>query len=184
MPAFVIASQQCEKSPVTDSTLGNYRFSAQFFASPRRKAFAAALIALIMLTAIWWAGHLWYRNRLLVEARGDVMASLDPYGNALTIDLRRRFDLIFGLRAWVTTRSSMADLSASFKSFARQLSEGVTGVRNLNIAPGGVVRLVYPQAGNDAIVGRDLLNDSRADVREEVARAIKSRTMVVSNPLN
>ncbi len=167
---------------MADSIVSSDSFTAKLFASPRRKAFAAALIALIVLTGIWWAGHLWYRNALLVEARGDVLASLDPYGNALTIDMRRRFDLIYGLRAWLTTRPSMADLSASFESFARQLSEGVTGVRNLNIAPGGVVRFIYPQAGNDAIVGRELLDDSRVEVREEVARAIKSRKMVISGP--
>ena len=167
---------------MTDSIAANYTFRAKFFAGPRRKAFAAALIALIVLTGIWWTGHLWYRYALLVEARGDVLAKLDPYGNALTIDLRRRFDLIYGLGAWVTVIPSMTELSANFESFAQRLSEGVAGIRNLNIAPGGVVRFVYPRAGNEAIVGRDLLNDSRVEVREEVARAIKSRKMAVSGP--
>lgn len=168
---------------MVDSIISSDSFNATFLGSPRRKAFAAALIALIVLTGIWWAGHLWYQNKLLVDARGDVLARLDPYGNALTIDLRRRFDLIYGLRAWVTVSPSMTDLSANFESFAQQLSEGVAGIINLNVAPGGVVRFVYPRAGNEAIVGRDLLNDSRIEVREEVARAIKSSKMVVSAPL-
>ncbi|MBM2806162.1 MAG: hypothetical protein HW419_4055 [Deltaproteobacteria bacterium] len=76
----------------------------------------------------------------------------------------------------------MAELSANFETFARQLSEGVAGIRNLNVAPGGVVRFVFPRAGNEAIVGRELLNDSRVEVREEVARAIKTRKMMVSGP--
>jgi PAS domain S-box-containing protein len=167
---------------VTDSIVANDSVSAKIFAGPRRKSLAAALIALLVLTGIWWAGHLWYSNTLMVEVRGDVLAELDPYGNALVIDLRRRFDLIYGLRAWVSTNASVADLSANFETFAGQLREGVAGIRNLNVAPGGIVRFVYPRAGNDAIVGRDLLNDSRVEVREEVARAIKSRKMVVSGP--
>ena len=182
MCAFVFVFQQCEKGRVTDLIVANRSVSTKFFVRPRRKAFAAALIALIVLTGIWWAGHRWYRNTLLIDVRGDVLAELDPYANALTINLRRRFDLIYGLRAWVTTHASPTDLSANFESFARQLTEGVAGIRSLNVAPGGVVRFVYPRAGNEAIVGRELLNDSRVEVREEVARAIKSRKMVVSGP--
>ena len=181
--AIVIASQQCEKGRVTESTLSSDSSTAKFFDGPRRNAFAVALIALVIFTGIWWAGHLWYRNTLLVEARGDVLAELDPYGNALLIDLRRRFDLIYGLRAWVTTAASLGDFGVNFESFAGQLREGVAGIRNLNVAPDGVVRFVYPRAGNEAIVGRDLINDSRLDVREEVARAIKLSKMVVSGPI-
>jgi len=167
---------------VADSIVANNSSSVKFFASPRRKAFAAALIALIILSGVWWAGHLWYRNTLLVEARGDALAELDPYGNALTIDLRRRFDLIYGVRAWLTTHASMADLSANFESFARQLTEGGAGIRLLSIAPGGVAQLVYPLAGNEAILGRDLLADPRGEVRENVARIMATRKVVISGP--
>jgi PAS domain S-box-containing protein len=157
-------------------------FKSRALAHPRIKAFAATLLALIVLTGFWWAGHLRYRNALLTQARGDVLAELDPFGNALLIDLRRRFDLIYGLRAWITTRASPADLNASFESFALQLNEGMTGIRNFNLAPGGVIRFVYPRAGNDVLVGRDLLKDSRVEVRQDVARAVKSRKIVISEP--
>ncbi len=182
MLAFEFVFQQCEKGRVADSVVANNSSSVKFFASPRRKAFAAALIALIILSGVWWAGHLWYRNTLLVEARGDALAELDPYGNALTIDLRRRFDLIYGVRAWLTTHASMADLSANFESFASQLTEGVAGIRLLSIAPGGVAKLVYPLAGNEAILGRDLLADPRGEVRENVARIMATRKVVISGP--
>jgi two-component system, LuxR family, sensor kinase FixL len=160
----------------------NDSVAAKFFAGPRLKALAATLVTLFLLTGIWWGAHLWYRNTILVEARGDVLAELDPYGNALTIDLRRRFDLIYGLRAWLSTNPPITDLAANFEGFARQLTEGVTGIRNLVVAPDGRVRFVYPPAGNEKIVGRELLNDSRVEVREEIARAITSRKMVVSGP--
>ena len=167
---------------MTDSTVVNDRITAKLFAGPRHKAFAAAMISLFLLTGIWWGVHLWYRNAILAEARGEVLAELDSFGNALTIDLRRRFDLIYGLRAWVGTNPLITDLSENFEAFARQLTEGVTGIRNLNVAPGGTVRFVYPRAGNEASVGRELFNDSRVEVREDIARAVKSRKMVVSGP--
>ncbi len=144
---------------------------------------AVALLVMALLLGIWWAGHLWYRNMLLAELRGDVLAELDPYGNALTIDLGRRFDLIYGLRGWAITNPAPAELGANFETFARELGQGIAGVRNMNIAPGGIVRLVYPRVGNEAILGRDLVGDPRAEVRAEVARAIKSRKIVISGPL-
>ncbi len=168
---------------MTDSIISSNSSTAKFFDGPRRKAFAAALIALIVLTGIWWAGHLWYRNTLLVEARGSLLAELDPYGNALLIDLRRRFDLIYGLAVWVGINNySTANLNANFEPFARQLSENVIGVRNLSVAPNGVARWVSPRAGNEAILGRDLFNDPRSEVREDAARLVKSRKIVISGP--
>lgn len=168
---------------MTDYSQASSRDFTSFLVGPRRKAIAVALVCCAFFCAVWWAGHYWYRATLLVEARGDMLSQLDPYGNALTIDLRRRFDIIHGLAAWVSTQQSTAHLSANFEAFAAQLSNGVPGIRNLNIAPDGVVRFVYPRADNEAIVGRDLKQDSRAGVREEVARAITSRKMVISGPL-
>ncbi|MGZ9270577.1 MAG: PAS domain S-box protein [Candidatus Binatia bacterium] len=143
---------------------------------------AIALFVLIALMGVWWGAHVRYRNMLLAELRGDVLAELDPYGNALTIDLRRRFDLVYGLRGWAITNSSPTQFGAKFETFARELGQGIGGVRVLNIAPAGIVRLVYPRAGNEAILGRDLVNDSRAEVRADVSRAIELGKIVVSGP--
>jgi len=118
-----------------------------------------------------------------VEARGDLLAELDPYGNSLSLDLRRRFDLIYGLAAWVVTNNySMAKLNANFDSFAGRLRENVVGVRNLSIAPNGIAQLVFPRAGNEAILGRNLFNDLRDEVREDAARVVSSRKIVISGP--
>ncbi|HET7008789.1 MAG TPA: PAS domain S-box protein, partial [Candidatus Binatia bacterium] len=160
----------------------NYRRSVFCLVTPRRKALAVALLVLVALLALWWGAHSWYRNILLAELRGDVLADLDPYGNVLTIDLRRRFDLIYGLRGWTITTESPAQLAANFETFARELTYGIAGVRNLNIAPAGIVRIVYPREGDGAIVGRDLVNDSRDAVRAEVARAMELDKMVIGGP--
>ena len=143
---------------------------------------ALALLVLAALLALWWGAHVWYRNTLLTELRGDVRAELDPYGNALTIDLRRRFDIIYGFGAWIGTTSSQTELTEKFEPFARQLSENVVGVRSLSVAPDGVARLVYPRAGNEALVGLNILTDPRSEVREDAARAIQSRKIVISGP--
>src|SRR5258706_13690871 len=68
----------------------------------------------------------------------------------------------------------MADVSADCESVASQLTQGMGGIRNVNIAPGGVIRLVFPRAGNDGIIGRDLINESRREIREELAKTMSS----------
>jgi two-component system sensor kinase FixL len=154
----------------------------KFFIGPRRKACTVALGCLALLVVIAGLGHVWYRNRLLVEVRADVLAGLDPYGNALAIDLRRRFDLIHSLAAWLATKASMAEIEEKFEPFARQLGENIADVRALAIAPDGVVRLVFPRAGNEAAIGRNISADPREEVRTDTAQAIQSRKVVISSP--
>jgi two-component system, LuxR family, sensor kinase FixL len=178
--SFALFSPGWEKGFVTETP---QKIDGWTIAHPRTKAVIAGLIAFVVLGGSWWVGHLWYRKTLLVEAHGDVQAELDPYSNALTIDLRRRFDLVYGLGAWVSTHATVADMGANFATFARQLTQGIAGIRNLNIAPGGIIRFVYPQVGNEGIIGRDLINDSRAEIREAVTKAISSRRLAVSGPV-
>ena len=168
---------------MTESSAVISRETEKFLIGPRRKALVAALVCFAILGAGWWLGHVRYRSALLVEARGQTLAELDPHGNALTVDLRRRFDLIYGLAALIATNDySIANLSVTFESFAQRLKEGVVGVRNLSIAPAGVARLVYPRRGNEAILGRDLFEDPRAEVRQDAARLQQSRKIVISGP--
>ena len=179
---FVFISQQCEIYRVAEFIPPQTSTVLSYLAPPRRKALAVALLALVALLGLWWGVHVWYRSTLLIELRGDLTAELDPYGNALTIDLRRRFDLIYGVGAWVSTTTSQTDLAEKFEPFARQLSGSVVGVRSLSVAPGGAVTLVYPRVGNEAVVGVNIFNDPRAEVREDAARAVRSRKIVISGP--
>ena len=179
---FVFISRQCEIYRVAQTDSLNNHPTNRYLTTPRRKALAIALFVLIALMGIWWGAHVRYRNMLLTELRGDVLAELDPYGNALTIDLRRRFDLIYGLRALVNATASLTELSGEFEPFARQLSESVAGVRALAVSPDGVVRLVFPRAGNKAALGLNIFNDPREQVRADGVRARQSGRVVISGP--
>jgi two-component system sensor kinase FixL len=182
LPAIVIPFQQCEKDRVTVGSVAYGDGTAKLFVGPQRKALAVALIALVGLAGLWWAGRVWNRRSLLVEARASVLAELDPYANALTIDLSRRFDLIYGFGAWVSVTPSRTELAERFEPFARRLHESVAGVRNMSIAPDGAAWLIFPRAGNEAILGRNLFEDPRAEVREDAAQAKQSRKIVISGP--
>jgi two-component system, LuxR family, sensor kinase FixL len=167
---------------VAETQSVNYRRWTSCLVTPRRKALAVALVVLVALLALWWGAHSWYRNNLLTELRGDVLADLDPYGNALTIDLRRRFDLIYGFAAWVSTTSSVNVIAENFEGFAARLSQATAGVRALVVAPNGLVQLVFPRTGNESAIGRNVFNDPRDEVRADGVRAMQSRRIVISNP--
>ena len=150
-------------------------------ASPRRKAVAAALSAFCLLSAFWWLSHVWYREGLLTKQRGIVSDEIDPVANAL-IAQNQRFNLLRAVRAFVETQHEASSFIADFHRFARTLAEGVVGFRLLTLAPGGVQRLVYPLAGNETVVGHDMLRDDYPNVRDSVMRAMQSRQVAISDP--
>ena len=175
-------AQERENEPVGDFGAPASSRPEGYFSHPRRMARLIALVALAALSAVWWGGHVWYRKSLLTERRGEILAELDPYGNALIVQNRLRFALLRALRAFVETHYSSRTFAADFEIFARGLVEGLPGIRTLTVAPRGIQRFVYPLTGNETVAGHDLLRDPRPDVRADVARAIESRKPVVSGP--
>ena len=50
------------------------------------------------------------------------------------------------------------------------------------VAPGGVLRYVYPLAGSESVLSYEVLRDPRPNVRADAERAIRSRQLTVSGP--
>jgi PAS domain S-box-containing protein len=149
------------------------------FSVPRRKAMLAAAAALVVFTGIWWSGHSWFHENLLAETRGEVLAELDQHGNELIVELNRRFGLLNLFKAFVDTHASSTAFGADFESFARERIEYIGGIYGVSLAPGGVMRFIYPLAGNESNLGNVLMEDPRPEVRADVARAIQSRGIVI-----
>ncbi|MBI2532880.1 MAG: PAS domain S-box protein, partial [Deltaproteobacteria bacterium] len=147
---------------------------------PRRKALAAAALAAVFLAGAWWSGHAWHRQKLLAEKRGEVLAELDHIANDLIVKFNRRFGLLALLKAFVDTHASPTTFGADFESFARERIEFIGGIYGVSLAPGGVMRFVYPLADNEKNLGNVLLSDPRPEVRADVARAMQSRRIVIS----
>ncbi|MBI1996567.1 MAG: CHASE domain-containing protein [Deltaproteobacteria bacterium] len=147
---------------------------------PRRKALAVAALASVFLAGAWWSGHSWHRQKLLAEMRGEVLAELDHIANDLIVKFNRRFGLLALLKAFVDTHASPTTFGADFESFARERIEFIGGIYGVSLAPGGVMRFVYPLADNEKNLGNVLLSDPRPEVRADVARAMQSRRIVIS----
>ncbi len=155
-----------------------------YFAGPRRRALWGALLALGLLLPIWWQIGRWYQAWLLAERQAQVAADLAQYGAALTATLNQRFAGLEKLSAFVQTYPQTPtedNWTNEFEAFAAGLYSGLSGVRYFAVAPGGWQRYVYPAAGNETVLGRNLIPGDRAAVQAGVQRAIASRQITLSS---
>lgn len=150
---------------------------------PDGRALLAALLALAVLLPVWWLAYRWYESRLLEQERADAALETSLRANALSSVISRRLARLQGLYAFVQVELSEEDFRSQFEQFAAGLYAGTRGIRSLAVAPGGMVRYVYPQAGNENVVGYEPATDPRPEVREGVQRAIESREVDLTGPL-
>lgn len=77
-------------------------------------------------------------------------------------EINAAVNLTQGLAAWVAANEDQID-DDRFARFGQTLLRGQSSVRNITLAPGNVIRYVYPIAGNEAAMGLDLnsLHSSR-----------------------
>lgn len=88
-----------------------------------------------------------------------------------------------------TLRTLVIDGNGDTGFFERQAeriydeTEAETGVslKNIAVAPEGIVEKVYPETGNEALVGFDFMDESKAGNAEAIA-AYQKGSMVITNP--
>jgi len=138
-----------------------------------------------LLLGWWWVSRR-YEALLLSESKAQAAVRASLRGNAMSLAIERRFALLQGLHAFVQSEATTPDLHAKFELFAATLYEAPSarGVRNIALAPDGVVCCVYPLAGNEAVIGYAPLQDPRPSVRRDVERAIVSREIILSGPID
>jgi signal transduction histidine kinase len=159
------------------------------FSGPNHTASLGALVATAVLLALWWQVGRWYQAQLSKEKRSALAADISLQANALSSAVNRPLVRLDALDAFVQAEiqaaevSEMADAWPEFETFAASLYSGSTGIRNLAVAPGDVVRYVYPPAGNEAVPGYEPLNDLRPDVWAAVQQAIAPQEVMLYGPL-
>jgi len=80
----------------------------------------------------------------------------DIVRNDLTAGLARRLSMVYGLVAF--WRAHSGNLDEEFQNYAKSIHEAYnSGVRSLQLAPGGVVTYVYPLKGNESAIGFKIL---------------------------
>jgi putative nucleotidyltransferase with HDIG domain len=149
-----------------------------------RRSLIAALLALVVLLPAWWWTGLLFQERLIVEKRSQVTEILSIQGRDLGTEIKARLAVLKALKSFVEERvhADLAIPPAEFAAFGAGIGNGISGIRSLSIAPGGVTRFIYPAAMNESLTGQDLLHDLRPQIRADVQRAVRSRRVVISGP--
>jgi signal transduction histidine kinase len=161
---------------------GGWRRLEAFGRGPGGSASLLALAIFLLLLPVWWLAAQWYSGRLIAERQATAQVSASLRANALSAAINRRFALLRGLYAFVHTESSAGDFGVKFQVFAGRLYANAEGIRDISVAPSGVVRYIYPLTGNELELGYEVMNDPRSEVRVEVQRAIESGRMVLGGP--
>ena len=153
--------------------------------TPRRISLLSALFAFLLLTPLlWFLVDRPAADRLEAAIRADVEKQLKAYSHNLGISLGQRLNLVHGLGAFVKGElDNQGDVPVSeFEIFAQALNDVSGGIRNIALAPGGVIVNVYPYEENKTVLGYEPATDERAFVRAEVLRAVETGEIIVSRP--
>ena len=152
--------------------------------SPDRDAFVSSLVIFVILMMLWWQSSQWYQDQLIFKQRAQVAEDVSLRGSALTEAINRRFSLLQSLQAFVRTESGEEDFNAKFQVFAADLYSSTTGLTNIAAAPGGAIQFIYPPEGNEALLGLDLLQESSAEIVDDVQLAMESNEIILGFPLD
>ena len=156
----------------------------RFLSDPLFGALAGSLVVLVLLLVIWWQATQWYQSRLLADLQTQTLEDVTLRGNALIASINRRFALIDGLQAFVQTEAFAWNFDAKFETFAANLYTSVPGIRNISVAPEGIVDNFYPSSAREETFGYNPLNDSRSEISTDAHRAIETGQIVVSGPID
>jgi|GEM_PF-2129517 Signal transduction histidine kinase regulating C4-dicarboxylate transport system len=114
------------------------------------------------------------------QARQIALAKAGEYTHAIEERFYATVSANYALAAMV--RQGHGQVS-DFDLVADELLRYHQGViQNLQLAPGGVVSQIHPLAGSEGAIGHNLLADPKR--REDALRAIRSRKLTLTGPVN
>ena len=140
----------------------------------------ALAISLGMILELVFLKH--YEESLIRDVQVTVAAELAAKTSALSAAVNRRFAILQGLIAFTDAVRNHGDITMHFDEFAEGLIKTTSGIRTLIIAPNGTASLVYPQEGNEKIVGTNIFSTARPEQREALQRTLTSQQMVLNGP--
>ena len=159
-------------------------YLSRFIAKPRRVALFYAAISMVIMLLVWKLADQWIEEMLRAEAQAQFSKEVTSFGISLTQTLTRRLNLVNGLSAFATIKAADGTIPPEdFEAFAESLYMSTDGLRNIALAPHGVIAYVYPFEENKAALGYEPAVDERLNVREDVKRAITTKGVVMSLPI-
>jgi PAS domain S-box-containing protein len=111
--------------------------------------------------------------------REQLTSRLDKLRSTLNLQLYSSINLTQGLIDLVKVQGGIS--SMQFMEMARECLMRDTKIRNIALAPGNIIKYMYPKEGNEKAIGLNYMNTPGQ--RETVLRAISEKNTVVAGPL-
>ena len=150
---------------------------------PLRKApLPALLAAIVLVSGILLSvnnGQL-ERRQHIGEARSKTQAELSSFRAQLETDIYASLALVRGLATDLAQREDTSP--EQFVAIANELRLRDPLIKGIALAPDFVIGDVYPMAGNESVVGSDVLMN--AESKDAVLRAISHGDMVLAGPFD
>ncbi|MDD9271375.1 EAL domain-containing protein [Paenibacillus sp. GCM10023248] len=124
-----------------------------------------------------------YKNSLMNELYMSEQSQLSARALALESVIDRNFNLMVSLEAFVSSSYLVNKTDQEVVDYIASLYLGAqASTLNIIIAPGGVMKFIFPLKGNESIVNWDLLKDPRENVQQQVLRSLQTKKMTMDGP--
>lgn len=154
-------------------------FRGRALASPVVMSLLAA-VAVLTITA---AADRWYVRLRTDTQHEQVAADARSAADAIHTLIVRRIGVLNGLAAFLRVNLDRPSLPTDFASFAEGLRQGTPGLRTVQYLRDGVIEQTWPLAGNESVVGYDVLRSPDSVVARDLRRAMTDSGVSLSGPL-
>ncbi len=146
---------------------------------PPRCRTASAAGRLVFLLSCLIAGAVVWRldQAAIAAARSQAAIEAAERANAVQVSVDRALSATYALAAMVKQGGGQI---SDFRSVAEKLLPYYPGVQSLQLAPDGVVRQIYPLAGNELALGHNLLADPQRNKESLLAK--ESGVLTLAGP--
>lgn len=155
------------------------------FVSRSNGTWVASAIAIIcFLTGIAVTAHvgLLVRNELVAQHKRDIATELSEARARLETEISRTVAHGLALRAFVAELKDKRFVAADYRNISSELINENPSIRSVGLAPGNILRAVFPLEPNKAALGLDYR--SNASQWPAVEKAMSSRQTVIAGPID
>ncbi len=136
---------------------------------------ATAVFIVVSIIGYYWTSL----NRSLTETEHHHFLTEIASGQADAISRRLNRSLGATQVLGMEVRRHQGDLD-EFEQYAADLIAMQGGISNLQLAPAGIVRKIYPLAGNEKAIGHNILRDDKR--KGEAQRAVREKRLTLAGP--
>ncbi len=133
----------------------------------------------------WWG----YINLMNYRVENMETVKLNNEINLVSTEIQSMIEgklMVFDMIATHISQNLDQDISkniAGFDAYGDSNNILEKGFVNFNIAPQGIIEYVYPELGNEKVLGEDLIHDTRSQVREDIAFSINTGERIITGPV-